>query len=51
MKILLMRPPFARLKGMGHSPSFPIGISSIAAVLDSQGFDTKISHIGLIVIM
>jgi len=44
MKILLMRPPFACLRGAGQSPSFPIGIGSIAAVLEQNGFEVKIYH-------
>ncbi len=33
-RVLLMRPPFTRLKGVGQAPYFPLGIGYIAAVLN-----------------
>ncbi len=42
MRILLINPPYTRLKGMGHAPYFPLGLGYIASVLRENGFDVKI---------
>ncbi len=44
MKILLIRPPYSRLKGIGQSPYFPLGLGYLAAVLEKNGFEVKIYH-------
>lgn len=44
MKILLIRPPYTRLKGTGQAPYFPLGLGYIAAVLRDDGFEVKIYH-------
>jgi radical SAM superfamily enzyme YgiQ (UPF0313 family) len=45
MKVLLIRPPYTRLKGMGQSPYFPLGIGYIAAVLRKNGIEAQIYHV------
>lgn len=42
MRILLINPPYTRLKGIGHAPYFPLGLGYIAAVLRDSGFEVKI---------
>lgn len=44
MKILLIRPPYTRLKGAGQAPYFPLGLGYIAAVLDEAGYAVNIYH-------
>ena len=44
MKVLLIRPPYTRLKGFGQSPYFPLGLGYIAAVLRDNGFEVKLYH-------
>ncbi|OGP49414.1 MAG: hypothetical protein A2Y79_09855 [Deltaproteobacteria bacterium RBG_13_43_22] len=44
MKILLIRPPYTRLKSSGQAPYFPLGLGYIASVLSEDGFETKIYH-------
>lgn len=44
MRILLIRPPYSRLKGMGQSPYFPLGLGYIAAVLRENGHEVAIYH-------
>lgn len=44
MKVLLIRPPFTRLKGTGQAPYFPLGIGYIASVLKNNGFEVMIYH-------
>lgn len=44
MKILLIRPPYSRLKGTGQAPYFPLGLGYIAAVLNKAGHEAKIYH-------
>jgi len=44
MKVLLIRPPYTRLKGFGQSPYFPLGLGYIAAVLKSNGIEVKLYH-------
>src|SRR4030066_1280660 len=41
MRILLIYPPFQRLKGLRHV-YFPIGIGYICAVLEKEGFYSRI---------
>jgi len=41
VKVLLILPPFNRLYGIGNG-YFPIGLGSIAAYLNQNGFDVKI---------
>ena len=45
MKILLIRPPYTRLKGFGQSPYFPLGLGYIASILRENGFETRIYHV------
>lgn len=42
MKILLIRPPYSRLRGTGQAPYFPLGLGYVAAVLRDNGLDVKI---------
>jgi anaerobic magnesium-protoporphyrin IX monomethyl ester cyclase len=35
-KVLLIRPPYTRLRGTGQAPYFPLGIGSMAAVLNQN---------------
>jgi len=44
VNILLVRPPFTRLRGVGQAPYFPIGIGSIAAALEASGFDVHLYY-------
>lgn len=44
MKILLIKPPYTRLKGVGQAPYFPLGLGYIASVLRDNGFEVKIYH-------
>jgi anaerobic magnesium-protoporphyrin IX monomethyl ester cyclase len=44
MKVLLIRPPYSRLKGTGQAPYFPLGLGYIASVLTENGFEAKIYH-------
>jgi len=44
MRILLIRPPYTRLKGIGQAPYFPLGLGYVAAVLRDNGFEAKIYH-------
>jgi uncharacterized radical SAM superfamily protein len=44
MKILLIRPPYTRLKGVGQSPYFPLGLGYITAVLRKNGFEANLYH-------
>ncbi|HPQ39583.1 MAG TPA: radical SAM protein [bacterium] len=34
-RVLLIRPPYTRLRGIGQAPYFPLGIGSMAAVLNT----------------
>ncbi len=45
MKILLIRPPYTRLKQTGQAPYFPLGLGYIAAVLNKNGFEVNIYHV------
>ncbi len=44
MRILLMRPPYTRLRQVGQYAAFPLGIGYIAAVLRDGGYDVMIYH-------
>lgn len=44
MRVLLIRPPYTRLKGTGQAPYFPLGIGYIASVLKNNGFEVMIYH-------
>ena len=44
MKILLIKPPYSRLKGVGQAPCFPLGLGYLAATLDRAGYYTRIYH-------
>ena len=37
MNVLLIRPPYTRLRKMGQAPYFPLGIGYIAGVLKDEG--------------
>lgn len=45
MKVLLIKPPYTRLKGVGQAPYFPLGLGYIAAVLRANGHDAMIYHV------
>ncbi len=45
MNILLIRPPYTRLKQTGQAPYFPLGLGYIAAVLNKNGFEVNIYHV------
>jgi len=42
MKVLLIRPPYTRLKGVGQSPYFPLGLGYVASVLKNNGYEVMI---------
>ncbi len=42
MKILLIKPPYTRLRRAGQVPYFPLGVGYIAAVLEREGFNVGI---------
>ena len=44
MKILLIKPPFSRLKGCGQAPCFPLGLGYLASTLDKNGYYVRIYH-------
>ena len=44
MRTLLVRPPNTRLKGIGQSPYFPLGLGYISAVLRDNGVESKLYH-------
>ena len=44
MKILLIRPPYARLRSSGAKPCFPLGLGYIASVLKQHGYETSLYH-------
>ncbi|MGB3976850.1 MAG: radical SAM protein [bacterium] len=44
-RVLLIRPPYTRLRGIGQAPYFPLGIGSMAAVLNATaGVKAKIYY-------
>lgn len=44
-KILLMRPPYTRLRQAGQIPYFPLGIGYVGAMLEKNGFDVGIYNV------
>ncbi len=44
MKILLVRPPYTRIRGVGQTSFFPLGIGHLAAVLRQEGHETYIYY-------
>ncbi|MBF0606115.1 MAG: B12-binding domain-containing radical SAM protein [Magnetococcales bacterium] len=44
MKVLLIKPPYTRLKGVGQAPYFPLGLGYVSAVLNQDGFNACIYH-------
>lgn len=44
MKILLIKPPYSRLKRTGQAPYFPLGLGYLASTLDKAGYYTRIYH-------
>lgn len=44
LKVLLIKPPYSRLKKSGQAAYFPLGLGYLAAVLDKENFDVKIYH-------
>lgn len=44
LRILLIKPPYSRLKRLGQAPYFPLGLGYIAAVLEKEGFEVGIYH-------
>jgi hypothetical protein len=47
MRILLIRPPYSRLRGTGHPAYFPLGLGYLAAVLEQAGFEAFIYNMEL----
>jgi anaerobic magnesium-protoporphyrin IX monomethyl ester cyclase len=47
MRVLLIRPPFSRLRGSGHPAYFPLGLGYLAAVLEQGGFEVHIYNMEL----
>ena len=47
MRILLIRPPYSRLRGTGHPAFFPLGLGYLAAVLEQGGFEVYIYNMEL----
>jgi len=47
MRILLIRPPYSRLRGTGHPAYFPLGLGYLAAVLEQGGFEAHIYNMEL----
>jgi radical SAM superfamily enzyme YgiQ (UPF0313 family) len=41
-KVLLVNPPFTRLRGSGQGPYFPLGLGYLAGVLAAEGFEPLI---------
>ena len=42
MDVLLIKPPYTRLRAAGQAPTFPLGLGYIAAALEQNGFQTGI---------
>ena len=42
MRVLLINPPYTRLKGLGQAPAFPLGLGYIASILRQNGVETMI---------
>lgn len=49
MKVLLVKPPYNRLKGYHPAPYFPLGIGYIGAVLEKAGHEVKIWNADVVV--
>jgi anaerobic magnesium-protoporphyrin IX monomethyl ester cyclase len=47
MRILLIRPPYSRLRGSGHPAYFPLGLGYLAAMLEQAGFEVHIYNMEL----
>lgn len=47
MRVLLIRPPYSRLRGTGHPAYFPLGLGYLAAVLEQAGFEVSIYNMEL----
>jgi anaerobic magnesium-protoporphyrin IX monomethyl ester cyclase len=47
MRILLIRPPYSRLRGTGHPAYFPLGLGYLAAVLEQAKFEVFIYNMEL----
>jgi anaerobic magnesium-protoporphyrin IX monomethyl ester cyclase len=47
MRVLLIRPPYSRLRGTGHPAYFPLGLGYLAAVLEEAGFEVSIYNMEL----
>lgn len=47
MRILLIRPPYSRLRGTGHPAYFPLGLGYLAGVLEQGGFEVFIYNMEL----
>lgn len=45
MKILLIRPPYTRLRKTGQLPYFPLGIGYVAGMLEKHGFEAGIYNV------
>lgn len=45
MKVLLIRPPYTRLRGAGQAAYFPLGVGYIASYLKTLGHDCKIYNV------
>ncbi|WP_028324532.1 B12-binding domain-containing radical SAM protein [Desulfatirhabdium butyrativorans] len=43
-RILLIKPPYSRLKQVGQAPYFPLGLGYVGAVLEQAGFEVGIYH-------
>jgi anaerobic magnesium-protoporphyrin IX monomethyl ester cyclase len=44
-RVLLIRPPYTRLRGIGQAPYFPLGIGSMAAVLNAiPGVEARVYY-------
>ncbi|MBN1296185.1 B12-binding domain-containing radical SAM protein [bacterium] len=44
-RVLLIRPPYTRLRGTGQAPYFPLGIGSMAAVLNAEpGIEARLYY-------
>jgi hypothetical protein len=42
MRVLLIKPPYTRIKGAGQTPYFPLGLGYLAAVLEGNVEEVKI---------
>ena len=42
MRVLLVRPPYTRLRGSGQAAYFPLGAGSIAAMLLAEGHEASV---------